>query len=95
MKGLLSEAKKALVKGLEYELNHSRRPFPSGCPFGRRTKGRRKRDILGRIYAKDGEIARVWAENDPAFHRFKTNALAQHIFRFRPQRKKQNENQEA
>ena len=54
-------------------------------------------EIIERIYVKDGEIARVWAENDPDFHRFKKHSRWLNIFLdLDPQEgKKQDENQEA
>ena len=97
MKGLLSEAKKALVKGLEYEPNHSHALFRLAALLADEQRDEESLDILGRIYAKDGEIARVWAENDPAFHRFKKQTRWLNIFLdLDPgEGKKQNENQEA
>ena len=97
LKGLLSEAKKALLKGLEYDPDHSHALLRLAALLADEQRDDECFDILQRIFAKDGEIARVWAENDPAFHRLKKHSRWLSIFLNSDPRegKDQNENQEA
>ncbi|MBL90451.1 MAG: hypothetical protein CMH56_01375 [Myxococcales bacterium] len=97
MKGLLCEAKKSLQKGIDLEPENPHALFRMAALLADEGRDTESLDVIHRIYLNHGESVRVWAENDPVFHRFKKDPRWLNIFlNLEPQQGKElNENQEA
>ena len=96
LKGLFCEAKKSLLKGIELDSENPHAQFRLAALLADEGRDEEALTTIDRIYRNNGEIVRVWAENDPAFHRFKKDPRWLDIFfnSDSQQGKQRNENQE-